>query len=166
VHYHPEDSRSPGTIVLAVIHLLIGGVGLFAGALMTVMCFGFGGSLWDATVPIALAAGSLAYALAGVFMLLPAGRGWKTAISLQVAAVALGAIHWLVGLRAFRKYGLKVYDEEVLMFFILPTLIFPLFMLELIGIWWVGERKFGLRTLFLLFIVAAIVIGVAFTYPI
>jgi hypothetical protein len=166
MHYHREASRSPGAIVLAVVHLLVGGVGLFAGAVMTVMCFGFGGSLWDATVPIALAAGSLAYALAGVFLLLPAGRGWRRVTALQVSAVALGAIYWFVGLRALGKYGLQVYDEEVLMFFILPTLIFPLFMLELVGIWWVGERKFGLRTLLLLLTVAAIAFGVAFTYPI
>jgi hypothetical protein len=166
MHYHPEASRSPGTIALAVVHLLIGGVGLFSGAVMILMCFGFGGSPWDATVPIALAAGSLAYALAGVFLLIPAGRGWRIALTLQVAAVALGAIYWLVCLRVTWEDGLKVNDDAFWMF-VLPMLVFPMFVLELAVLWWwVGERNFGLRTLLLLFIVAAIVFGVSFSYPI
>jgi hypothetical protein len=189
-----QATRRIGAVICAVVNMLAGGAGVIGGSVLTLMCFGFGGTILDAAVPFAFAVGSLCYLLAGVFLLLPAQRGWKKALQFQFAAIALGAIYWLVMLRHMRSDtavsvrdpelaamiarerqqqgwwigGINVYDEEVLMFFVLPGAALFLATFETLYVWLTSpadQRTFALRTLLILVAVVAIIFGVAFAMP-
>ena len=121
-----------GTIACAGLNIVAGAAGLFAGSVLTWMTLAMGGQVWEAAIPFAFAVGGALYALAGIFLLLPAQRGWKKAIALQSMAILLGAIYLAaIFLIEGNNLSLDPNDEEVVMFLLLPAAALALAILEL-----------------------------------
>jgi uncharacterized membrane protein len=132
----PSNKRI-GTIVCACFNILAGGAGVFAGAVLTWMTLTMGGRASEAGIALSFAVGGGLYALAGICLLLPSGRGWKTAIALQGAAILCGTIY-LVLILLVNEGDLRLdpHDEEVVMFLLLPAAAIVIATMELGYLWW------------------------------